>query len=80
MAKKKEKTVIVRHCRDCVHSTPDMKFENLSLKGEPTLLSCPFKEWRMVITTTETCSEYDDGVRVVETEPEVRQTGKWDDW
>lgn len=47
-----------RFCRDCSHSTPDTKFENLSVNGEPTLLSCPFKEWRMVITTNEVCENF----------------------
>lgn len=59
MAKKKEETKkAVLYCRDCAHSVPNMKFENLSVNGEPTLLSCPYKKWRMVITTTETCKEY----------------------
>lgn len=60
MAEKKKKKADepVRYCRDCEHSVPDMKFENLSVDGEPTLLSCPYKEWRMVINTTETCDNY----------------------
>lgn len=56
--KKKEENKTVLYCRDCAHSTPDYKFENLSVNGEPTLLSCPHKKWRMVITTTETCNNY----------------------
>lgn len=44
---KKEKQVApVLHCEDCAHATPDMKFENLSLEGKPTLLICPFDKWK----------------------------------
>ena len=44
---KKEKEVkSILHCEDCAHATPDMKFENLSLTGEPTLLICPFSQWK----------------------------------
>ena len=44
---KKEKQVVpVLHCEDCAHATPDMKFENLSLDGKPTLLICPFDKWK----------------------------------
>lgn len=44
---KKEKEVkSILHCEDCAHATPDMKFENLSLEGKPTLLICPFDKWK----------------------------------
>ena len=44
---KKEKVVKpILHCEDCAHATPDMKFENLSLEGKPTLLICPFDKWK----------------------------------
>jgi len=80
MVKKKNEKVI-RFCRDCVLSTPDMKFENLSLDGEPTLLSCPHRQWRMVICTTDVCEHYDDGARpAVEEKTETVTGGNWDDW
>jgi hypothetical protein len=34
------------YCRDCMYGVPDMKFENLSLEGKPTLLKCPYNEWK----------------------------------
>ena len=81
MVKKKKETVI-RYCRDCVLSKPDMRFENLTLKGEPTLLSCPYQEWRMVITTTDVCVHYEDRNKPVEPEKPVekKQAENWDDW
>lgn len=57
MAKKQTQTV-VRYCRDCAYAVEDTKFENLSLEGKPTLLACPFKEWKIIINTTETCENY----------------------
>lgn len=44
--KKVKEAKQIFHCEDCAHATPDMKFENLSLKGEPTLLICPFDKWK----------------------------------
>lgn len=44
--KPKREEKVVYHCEDCAHATPDMKFENLSLDGKPTLLSCPFDRWK----------------------------------
>ena len=46
MAKKKQDDKPVFHCEDCAHATFDTKFENLSVNGEPTLLVCPFSQWR----------------------------------
>lgn len=78
MVKKKNETV-VRYCRDCALSKPDMKFENLSLDGKPTLLSCPHQEWRMVITTTEVCSHYTEKKPVME-DNFVTENKLMDDW
>lgn len=72
--KKQQQETIIRYCRDCVHSTPDMKFANLSLEGKPTLLSCPYKEWRIIINTTEVCDKYK------EKEPEAEVKSSTDDW
>lgn len=44
--KAKKEVAQVPHCEDCAHATPDMKFENLSLEGKPTLLICPFDKWK----------------------------------
>lgn len=71
---------VVRYCRDCVHSTPDMKFENLSLSGEPTLLSCPFQQWKLVITTTAVCKEYAERVAVTETSESKNPMDDWLAW
>lgn len=68
MAVKKKNEKVIRFCRDCALSKPDMKFENLSLEGKPTLLSCPYREWRMVICTTDVCSHYEDKGKPSETE------------
>lgn len=45
-SKKKQDNKPIFHCEDCAHATPDMKFENLSLEGNPTLLICPFDKWK----------------------------------
>lgn len=79
MAKKKQVVEqVIRYCKDCAHSVEDTKFENLSLDGKPTLLSCPYQEWRMVISTTETCDHYTE--RVVEMKSQSESSGKADDW
>ena len=84
MSVKKKNEKVIRFCRDCVLSTPDMKFENLSLDGKPTLLSCPHRQWRMVVCTTDVCEHYDDGVRpeaaVEASEPSVTNSDNWLDW
>ena len=48
MSKKQEKVVEKKryYCKDCKFGEPDMKFENLSLDGKPTLLKCPYSEWK----------------------------------
>ena len=43
------KTEINGVCGMCVHATPDYKFENLSINGEPTLVSCPFRMYKQNI-------------------------------
>lgn len=83
MVKKKQQKNIIRYCKDCVHSEPNMKFENLSVDGKPTLLSCPYKEWRMIITTTETCSHYEDHCsenEPIKTIEQKKSTENWLDW
>lgn len=84
MSVRKKNEKVIRFCRDCVHSTPDMKFENLSLDGKPTLLSCPHRQWRMVICTTDVCEHYDDGAipeaAVEAAEPSVTNSDNWLDW
>jgi len=39
-----------RTCGECANGTPDYKFENLSLDGKPTLVSCPYKPYKQVVT------------------------------
>lgn len=34
------------YCIDCSNATPDMQFKNLSLTGEPTLVSCKYSKWK----------------------------------
>lgn len=84
MARKVAAAVVVRRCRDCALSTPDMRFENLSLEGEPTLLSCPHRRWKMVICTTDVCEHYTErgaAVAKEETKPvENKNTDGWFDW
>lgn len=46
MKRKPAKTEIFNVCGTCAYATPDRKFENLSLNGEPTLVSCPFRRWK----------------------------------
>jgi hypothetical protein len=84
MSVRKKNEKVIRFCRNCVHSTPDMRFENLSLDGKPTLLSCPERKWRMVICTTDVCERYDDGVRpeaaVGASGTSVTNSDNWLDW
>ena len=51
-----EKPVVF--CRDCRFSTPDWKFENLSLSGQPTLLKCSVHTERKRIITEQGCNDY----------------------
>lgn len=44
----KQQTTL-HYCGECGHGTPDMKFENLSVDGKPTLVSCPFQPYKMVV-------------------------------
>ena len=37
-----------RVCINCKHATPDMKFENLDLDGNPTLVRCPFEPFARI--------------------------------
>lgn len=50
MAVRASKQEIDGTCGECAHGTPDMQFKNLSLAGEPTLVSCPFHEWKKVVS------------------------------
>lgn len=34
-------------CVNCKHSSFDQKFENLSITGTPTLMICPFEQWKL---------------------------------
>lgn len=47
MKKKVEKEKV--YCDDCAYAAYDQKFENMSLDGKPTLIICPFKEWKIVV-------------------------------
>lgn len=51
-----EKPVVF--CRDCEYATPDMKFENLSLAGKPTLLKCSIHTERKRIISEEGCNDF----------------------
>lgn len=35
---------------ECALGVADTKFENMSLRGTPTLVRCPFSEWAQIIT------------------------------
>ena len=37
-------------CGECAHGTFDWKFENLSLEGKPTLVKCPYKPYKQVVS------------------------------
>ena len=51
MAKKKTEQPEEKHvCSECGKAVFDYKFENLSLAGKPTLLSCPNSgKWKRVV-------------------------------
>jgi hypothetical protein len=44
-------------CGECGQGTFDMKVENLSLEGKPTLVSCPFQPFKMVVSER-ACSHF----------------------
>lgn len=48
-----------RTCEECRHGIWDTKFANLDLNGKPTLLSCPFHEWKR-IRTDKACKNFID--------------------
>lgn len=50
MAARATKQLIDGTCGECAHGTPDMQFKNLSLTGEPTLIICPFTEYKHVVS------------------------------
>lgn len=33
-------------CGTCAHAKPYTSFHTLSIKGEPTMLDCPYKVWK----------------------------------
>lgn len=39
-----------RTCGECAHGTLDWKFDNLSLDGKPTLVKCPYKPYKQVVS------------------------------
>lgn len=40
--KKTQESTVIHHCGECALAVFDYKFENLSLEGKPTLVSCPY--------------------------------------
>ena len=45
-------------CKDCAFATPDLKFENLSLSGKPTLLYCERHPFPKRLINQEGCNDY----------------------
>ena len=45
------------YCKDCRFGEPDMKFENLSFDGKPTLLKCPYSQWKKLFNEP-ACKEF----------------------
>ena len=37
-------------CGECGHGKYDWKFVNLSVEGKPTLVICPYKQYKMVVS------------------------------
>lgn len=37
-------------CSECGHGVFDLQFKNLSLTGEPTLVICPFTNYKHVVS------------------------------
>lgn len=58
MAKvKKVKTNEV--CGDCMHCSPYMSFNTLSIKGKPTMGTCPFwKTSKCILLTQPACEKF----------------------
>lgn len=52
-------TTFVRlSCKDCQYATLDMKEENLSIEGHPTLVSCALKPWPKHIISELACENF----------------------
>lgn len=45
-------------CFNCKHATPNMKFANLDLEGNPTLVNCPFEKFAR-IRSEAACSHFE---------------------
>ncbi len=47
-------------CRDCKNVTPETKHNTLSVKGEPTLGTCPYWEKsRCVLLSQDSCKKFE---------------------
>ena len=44
-------------CSECARATFDYQQKNLSIDGEPTLLSCPHHKYKLVVDSM-ACSEF----------------------
>ena len=56
---KKVENKPVTFCKDCRYSTPDWKFENLNIEGQPTLLKCSINTERKRIINERGCGNYE---------------------
>ena len=54
------KTQEVSHsvCRDCRFGTPDMKENNLSITGQPTLIICSLRPWPKHVISERACENF----------------------
>ena len=59
MAKQRRVNEQKHVCGDCLHGVADMKFENLSVKGEPTLVACPFQIGRKRVVSEMACGFFE---------------------
>lgn len=50
MAARETKNKIDGRCGECAHGTYDMQFKNLSINGHPTLVICPFTQFKHVVS------------------------------
>ena len=50
MAARETKNKIDGMCGECAHGTYDRQFKNLSITGQPTLVICPFTQFKHVVS------------------------------
>lgn len=49
-ARQKDIKIETGICRECQHVIPILRFHTLSIKGEPTLGTCPYSDMKVLLS------------------------------